>query len=488
MNPGIVAGRYPVRRLSAETVERKIGKTALHVLRMLWAWRDPETGLVTVQRERLAASRGFARVSVPATMRALVRLAECGLVENLGWREVETAKGARIPVYTRRVYGADAPAKALGERHVLAVPEPVAAWISRRVADARRGGGRGRGGAPRGNRNRFGDGSKTAHARWCHSVEPILASVRAGRVRVDSEAARLEAEDRREQARKRAKGRAAGDNGSSRPPTMDRVALDPTSGSSDLPSLREGRAAASAAAIDPSLAASPLESNPEKSAPRVLRLGPATHDKRATVPIRGIPDYPRLRSATIPNPPLLAEDASDAEAAHALAKAYRGAFEAATGQPCWAARLPQVVKTKKTWALLLEAGAMLRDSAVPPAGWVAWSFTVWRSFGRSRKPPTLAWCFSTKRIGGDLKWYQHEGYDEIGGLIVSGPIEKNFARRYMAMRDAADRGLGGSAEALLAHFFPEGYAQALQATHKEAEQTRDALARRLADGDWLWGK
>lgn len=247
-------------------------------------------------------------------------------------------------------------------------------------------------------------------------------------------------------------------------------------------------AAASAAARDPSLAPSALGNETENATPRVLRLGPATHDKRATDPIRGIPDYPRLRSATIPNPPLLAEDATDEEAAHALARAYRGAFEARTGKVCWAARPCALARMKKTWALLLEAGALLRDSGVPPAGWVSWSFTVWESFGRSKKPPAMAWCFSTKRIGGDLKWYQHEGHDEIGGLIVSGPLEKDFGRRYMAMREAADLGRGGSAEALLAHFFPSGYAQALQAVHDEADKEREAIARKLADGDWLWGK
>lgn len=499
MNPAILAtGHYSIRRLPAEVVERTIGKTALHVLRMLWAWRDPETGLVTVQRWRLAETRGFAPVSEQAVMRALLLLVKVGFVQNIGWREARAANGRRIPVFARRVYGGDAPPKLLGERHVLAVPEPVAAWIARAPADHDRGGGRGRGGAPKGNQNRKdGDGSvyrpEAARKRTLRRLEDI----RAGRVKIDSEAAQLEAEDRRERSRKCAKAQSSRINGSGRPPSMDRVALrsldpDPLVGLSQ----KKDRAPEAGAQISPppaverkdineiNLDAKPTEAAPIRTSDRVLRCG--SNSARA-IPIRGLPPYPTIRTATIPNPPKISETATDEEAAHALAQAYRGAFEARTKQPCWAARLPQVVKNKKAWSLLLEVGAMLRDAGVPPAGWVAWSFDVWKSLGHTSKPPSIAWTFSTKRIGGDLGWYNDEGYDEIGGLLISGPIEKDFARRFMSMQEVANCGRGGSAEALVAHYFPEGYAQALQATHAEAARLREEVTRRLVDGVWLWG-
>jgi hypothetical protein len=139
----------------------------------------------------------------------------------------------------------------------------------------------------------------------------------------------------------------------------------------------------------------------------------------------------------------------------------------------------------KAWRLLLEAGALLRDAAVPPAGWVVWSFEVWRGLGRTKKPPSLVWTFSTKRIGGDLAWYQHEGYDEIGGRKVKGPLEDAFYPRDAAMREAAI--WTDDATEVVARYFPEGYAQAVEAVQREAEQMRAKVARRLAAGEWLWG-
>ena len=242
MTPGELAvGTHQVARVPRAEVERKLGWVATHVLRCLHRWRDRETGRTTATRRQVAQTPGMTSLTVRQVMRGLARLIEAGLVDGLHYPWVQMRSGHRVRLCSRRVYGAEVRSRRLGGGWELLCPEPVAAWLRAREQSSDHGGGSGRGGAPKGNRN-WAETRAPRHvsAESAESIARYLThSRRLADLRVafgldpsDPEDfdAPPETMDRADPPLVGDDGSrryppAVGDNGPDRPPTMDRIAF-----------------------------------------------------------------------------------------------------------------------------------------------------------------------------------------------------------------------------------------------------------------------
>lgn len=510
--------------MPVDLVQKRIGKTAMHVLRVLWYWRDAKTGHVTATRHQISETKSFAKTTPRRVRRALQRLTEAGFVEGpgltpdgrpngLGNRLVSSWDGLdnRVAkVWRRRVYGAEVEAVRVGEGRSVLVPEPVFAYLTACKRDARRGGGAGRGGHLYGNQNRSGAGEQYAERKNRALVLRTLEAVRSGRAKVPTSGAMTElpiamtaTSSGAMTATKKGSDRDSLDGAGT---SLDGAGNFTGWGHIDLLvsyrdlslSTKEKGAPCALEFSRPAVSPEPESKHPDAPTPKgrttvdrsAFRISgtPTQRKPRAALGQRipGVPGWPRIQNATVPRPRPLSDEISDERGAVIVASLYGGACEAITGKPCWVAKPAQLMRSRN-YRVVLDAVRFMRENDIPPAAWIMLSFAAWRHIANTRtKPPTMGWVFSVKRLERDTGW---RAYEDAGGNDLWGPLEKSVVHRYARMLDAIDRdGNYEDASKVVARFFPEGFDEAVAAANKAAKETQTVIDKKVAAGGWAWGR
>ena len=217
----------------------------------------------------------------------------------------------------------------------------------------------------------------------------------------------------------------------------------------------------------------------------------------------GAPPYPTtdyLHVPTVPRPPLLDDEASEEDIAFACLKAYRGAVEAMTKQPCKvlsgydAARLSRW----SGYSRLLQGAVMLHACGVAPAAWCAFSVDAWRQHvrkHRSKSPiaPPLTWTFLETRIADHSDWFLEDSDNSVwtAGRMKFGPLATKLIDRYAryAMELRTKSFTHEDALRIKAKWWPETrYQREVEAVRAEGDAEQKRLTEAVARGEWVWGK
>lgn len=200
----------------------------------------------------------------------------------------------------------------------------------------------------------------------------------------------------------------------------------------------------------------------------------------ASAPLR--PTMELVPVAQVPNPPKLAQDASQDAMLDALGVAYLGAVKARYGKPPWNSG------TEKIRGAALACAAKLQEHSIAPAAWAAFSCDVWRTYGDGKKPPPARWVWSAKRVEERHGWFSSDLATYQGGNCRFSPSHLELAARWESMNlQCMHAATDEEAEAVVARVLPKSLFDQLAArAREESAKIQADLRRRVERGEFLW--
>jgi len=462
-----------------DLLRRKLGPNAWELYRRLLRGRNRKTwecweGVMALRE----LGFGLPRLNLKQYGRAMTRLGRAGLVDPAReWNERQIGD-AYVPVPVRVVWGFVAFVE-------VSVPWRTVQWLKQAGRGGRRpGAGRPRKGEIKGGSrrpDRAGSGPPVEIKGGSNLIATSLSdrkgSTSLTSVREGPSASRAA---RAPQTTPKTKAETSF-------PTWHPPVLAATAGNSS-PTVTRGSSAGSAgggAGCAPTGGEGP---------PRDPRLGFSLGgDVRAAGGPRGcrsmMPPYPGvevIRPATVPPPPVIPDEAPDLRAATMCAEAYwgelRSTYEGQYGRRGDVAR-------SKHFAALTAAGRFLREEGVSPAVWVQWSIRCWaQTAAGERKPPTMAWVFSARRMESKWEWFLHEcGSNDSRWHLPIGGTHRKLLNRWCSLAVAVRGRTLDEAARLVAHFFPgDTYNEMVAEARAEVEQQQMMLDEDVRRGRWIW--
>lgn len=487
---GVAPSVAGARIVTGESLEAKLGKTAMLVWLRLCARRDNVTGYthVTVGGLGRCSWEQHAEEIQPDSVKySLKKLREAGLVVDHGRRWKSVACGVtRAPrqVFIRTVLGTELIVSGSSTVQYM-VPEKTAAWLASAGTWGGKRAGAGRKKALENKQNDALEGKSSLPLT--NQVYPSLGEIKF----------------------------------TSRSTLRDpRVSI---STDLSLPSgEKEGRELAPIEHIyssDEQEHVSTMSSVPTPEDAHVVGLGLGTLLPRGgTFPasLARLPPYPGsslVKPAVVPSAPKLNPDQSWEDWLLLMAKAYEGAcaqrwpLELRTKVRKTGAKKGQAYIQRPTGMLghprspkwdsfrekLKDAAEALLSLDLSPFAWASFSAQVWRGMnehkngertGKIAKWPPVDWLWSATRIleRGDSPAV-HECTE--GGTVVYGDTHKLLLSKYTDLQ--REVGFGVPVDAALDKVLPlSEYERLLQQARIEAEDTQRELNRRARAGEWLW--
>ncbi len=507
-------------RLEASELERKLGKLASTVWRVLRKYRDSSgithithTGLMRklpgYRQLGLRKNTPFP-ISEDQIDRAFRRLKAAGLLEHHGW------KAKRVPrmdwvvwekVYTRCVRGNlvshARSGKALKEPYFV-VPEHTAAWIEKANT---RGGAREGAGRPVDQAKAFARARALFEERWGAMAQQVdwgvaeaLVGPRPttehvlGFILSELQGAELfDAENLQWVTKKLLRAQIQTAAGSIQTAATLQVKQDSNRcPDKSIYSIYDSER------VDP-LSSSKEEKNPASDA-GVLQL-PAAPEKdagfqgaRSSTPLFARSPIPRpwIDTARIPPPPLLDADDPPDTLARKVAKAYTGALDKVFHARHWGFKGYDPSKWKG-YSQLVAGARLLAEYQIAPATWVLWCFKSWKNYvaktAQSRKVkeyPPPRWVFAQTRIEERKGWFRREESEFIYNRVINGPkVKELIATWYAYQADLYTPGSDPNA-CVRKHFPGDTYERMVEGAKAEAAEYRQRLAKHAEEGVFLW--
>jgi hypothetical protein len=196
-----------------------------------------------------------------------------------------------------------------------------------------------------------------------------------------------------------------------------------------------------------------------------------------------------------PPPQHLNPDDKPCRWAALLASWYLGAVEAAyPGKTFWPLKRGPVARSPY-YRDLCDAARLFLELGINPGIWILFSLDAWREHAADRaakKPPSVAWVFSPKRIRERQRWYDDDAKGREHMRAAYTPSGREFlqkqARMEYGLRRLHARGTYNEATALqvVRNTFPDRDALLARVRVEVREQQAEVDAD-VRNGKWVWG-
>lgn len=195
---------------------------------------------------------------------------------------------------------------------------------------------------------------------------------------------------------------------------------------------------------------------------------------------------------TIPEPPLLDENATLDRRVLLIARAFEGAYRDRYAKPCWVFRSQRCAPmASKFGPMLVEADKLFREHAIAPAAWCAFTLTMWHENMQNplAKPAPLNFVFGAKQIAERRGWFRSEA------LFAARMVYSDTARAFMTKQRAMNNALSflpatatddDIAAKVAEYFAPGAFDREVEELKAEAVRLNTEIRVLLNDGQWVW--
>jgi len=223
--------------------------------------------------------------------------------------------------------------------------------------------------------------------------------------------------------------------------------------------------------------------------------GSAEAERLRALGKRALPPYPGenlIKPIVVPPPPLLPAitDLIGYDICVArVAACYRGALLERFG--LHSAFLSTGPRSNKSHYLKLSRVVDLMTAfEVPPAAWVLFSFDVWKEYGATDGPPTVAWTFSEKRLIENRAWFENRRDQYFGGRVYYAEEHIALVKQWKLMWDHLMIHRPQTREELLRiveAFFPnDSYEKGVALAQASSRRLEKYLMEAIEDGRMVW--
>jgi len=211
---------------------------------------------------------------------------------------------------------------------------------------------------------------------------------------------------------------------------------------------------------------------------------------------RALPAYPGegvIKPVVVPPPPLLPAITSLTSyrvCAEMLAAVYRGALLDRFDLSSYFG-FPDIQSNQATYIKLCKVVDLMTLYEIPPAAWVLFSFDVWKQYGATGGPPTVAWTFSAPRLTEKRDWFAARRDEYFGGRTYFSEEHLALVQRWRRMWERLMSLRPQTRVELLAvvdEFFPgDSYEKAVEAAQVSSRRLEQYLREAIEDGRMVWG-
>ena len=200
----------------------------------------------------------------------------------------------------------------------------------------------------------------------------------------------------------------------------------------------------------------------------------------------------KLQGVRVPPPPKLDPMQSLADQCMMLVNAVRGALESRYGKRSYVFSGSKDLSKSKYFKSLSAACAALLEHDIAPAVWCAWSIDWWKSQenGKGKKEPPTTWVLSAQRIDKQAGWCKSETGDNAARVLTPTLLAELRRKAHAMDWGLWQRYKGGRPDDLarraMAHFFPDGFDNEVEAARRELDLSKVRLMRAAERGMFLW--